>query len=175
MDQPLSAGMIVCVGSDLRGSYVMKSTVLAAVATIALVAGTAAADQFDAVLGARQGLMSNLAFNMAPLGAMVKGEAPYSADRAKMLATNLQSLSQVNLSEYWPKGTDNVALVDRTAALPAIWESGSKIGEKVTALKAAMADLAKEAGNGPDALKTSFTAAGKSCGGCHTDYRQKQN
>lgn len=153
----------------------MKSVFVAAFAATALVAGVAAADQFDAVLGARQGYMKLIGFNMAPLGAMAKGEMPYDAEKAKTHAANLAMLAQISQVGFWPKGTDNVALKDRTAALPAIWDANSKVGEKSAAFKTAMANLGKEAGNGLDALKAAISDAGKSCGGCHSDYRQKQN
>ena len=74
----------------------------------------------------------------------------------------------------WPKGSDNVAKKGKTRALPAIWESGSKIGDASKAFGDAVKQLASVAGNGADALKPAVGALGKSCGGCHKPFRAKE-
>jgi cytochrome c556 len=62
-----------------------------------------------------------------------------------------------------------------TAALPAIWEDGSDIGDKVQALEDATAALADTAGDGVEAIQAGMGAVGGACGACHKAYRASNN
>lgn len=159
----------------------MKFTVMSiggavAAAVIATAAiGDGHADKaIAAAVKARQAQMSLYAFNLGLLGGMAKGTIEYDADAATAAASNLASLSQLDQSRLWPKGSDNQSLGnDVTEALPAIWESGSTAGEKGMALATAAVALEGAAGGGLDSLRGAMGAVGKSCGGCHESYRQK--
>ena len=120
---------------------------------------------------ARRGYFQIVSLNAGPLFGMAKGKVAYDAKQAQMLANNLKALTTMQNGNMWPKGSDNVAMKGKTRALPAIWEAGSKIGEASGAFKSAVAELAKVAGNGVDALKPAVGALGKSCGGCHKPFR----
>jgi cytochrome c556 len=89
-------------------------------------------------------------------------------------AANLAALSHMNTGALWPAGSDNGALGDKTAALPAIWETYPAVTDKAKALSDASTELAAVAGDGLDAMKAGLGNVGKSCGGCHDDFRQKQ-
>ncbi|WP_281855908.1 c-type cytochrome [Litoreibacter halocynthiae] len=145
----------------------------AVVATSAI--GDGHADKaIEAAVKARQSQMTLYSFNLGILGGMAKGDIEYDADAATAAARNLAALSQLDQSRLWPQGSDNVALgADKTAALPAIWETGSTAGEKGMALASAAIDLEQVAGDGLDALQGAMGAVGKSCGSCHESYRQK--
>ena len=141
-----------------------------AVATSALADG-----HLEKAVKARKGFMQVVAFNLGPLGAMAKGEMDYDADLATNNAKNLHALSIMNNGAMWPAGSDNAALgEDKTRALPAAWAADSKVGEKHKAWIDASAKLAEVAGNGLDALKGAIGDVGKSCGGCHDNYRAEQ-
>ena len=127
-----------------------------------------------AAVKARQSQMTLYAFNIGLLGGMAKGEIDYDAEAASAAANNLAALSKTDQSRMWPKGSDNESLgSDATEALPAIWAADSDIGDKAMALTTAADAMADAAGNGLDALRGAIGPLGKSCGGCHEDYRQK--
>ena len=156
----------------------MKPALFATLGLIAAgaVATSALADgHLEKAVEARQGFMKVVAFNLGPLGAMAKGEMDYDAELAATNAANMVVLSNMNNGAMWPAGSDNAALgEDKTRALPAAWTADSKVGEKHKAWIDASAELAAAAGNGLDALKPAVAAVGKSCGGCHDDYRAEK-
>jgi len=156
----------------------MKAVLFAALGAVAVgaVSTSVLADGHIAkAVEARQGFMKVVAFNLGPLGAMAKGEMEYDAEAAAAFAKNLEVLSAMNTGAMWPAGSDNAALgEDKTRALPAAWEADSKVGEKHQAWTEASASLAAVAGDGLDALKGAVGDVGKSCGGCHDDYRAEK-
>ncbi len=131
-------------------------------------------DPIEKAIKARQSYFQVVVFNAGPLFGMAKGKVTYDAKRAQDLANNLLALTSMKNAAMWPKGSDNMAKKGKTRALPAIWESGSKVGDASNAFKAAVKQLAGVAGNGLDALKPAVGALGKSCGGCHKPYRAKE-
>ncbi|RFP89140.1 cytochrome c [Rhodobacteraceae bacterium 63075] len=125
---------------------------------------------------ARQAQMQLYAFNLGQLGAMAKGEVDYDAGAASAAAGNLAKLTSLNGRAVWLPGSDDATLgEDVTAALPAIWEEGSEIGDKAKALSMAAAEMESAAGDGLDALRGAIGDVGKSCGGCHEDYRRSDD
>ena len=156
----------------------MKPALFATLGLIAAGAVTTSAladGHIEKAVEARQGFMKVVAYNLGPLGAMAKGEMEYDADIAATNAANLEALSKMNNGAMWPAGSDNGALgEDKTRALPAAWAADSKVGEKHKAWIDASVELAEAAGNGLDALKPAVAAVGKSCGGCHDDYRAEK-
>ena len=146
----------------------------AIISTTAISQESPEAKAIAAAVKARQSHMTLYAFNIGLLGGMAKGEIAYDADAATAAAGNLASMSQLNQSRYWPKGSDNVALgKETTEALPAIWTADSKVGEKAMALVAAAIAMEQAAGGGLESLRGAIGPLGKSCGGCHETYRQK--
>ncbi|MEM7041218.1 MAG: cytochrome c [Pseudomonadota bacterium] len=146
------------------------------IAAACVCAGPALADgHMEKAVKARKGFMQVVAFNLGPLGAMAKGEMEYDAEAAAAYAANLEVLAKMNTGAMWPAGSDNAALgEDKTRALPAAWASDSKVMEKHGAWTEASVNLAAVAGDGLDALKGAIGDVGKSCGGCHDDYRAEK-
>mgnify|MGYP003694406929 CR=1 FL=1 len=63
----------------------------------------------------------------------------------------------------------------RTAALPAIWSEPAKFKEAQDNFqKAVQALVAVSRGGDEAAQKTAIGAVGKTCGGCHQNFREKQ-
>lgn len=123
---------------------------------------------------ARQGSMQLKSFNAGPLFGMAKGKITYDAQLASTLANNLLLESKINMARAWPKGSDNVAYKGKTGTLPEAWSTYPEIAEKDKAYVKAVEELAVAAGNGVDALRSKIGALGKSCKGCHDDFREKQ-
>ena len=134
----------------------------------------AADDPMAKAVKARQGYMQVLAINVGQLAAMAKGKKAYDAEAAQMAADNLKLAAQMKNGVMWPAGSGNDNNALETRALPKIWAADSKVGEKSKAFKMAAAELADVAGNGMEAMKPKFAALGKSCKGCHKEYRLKK-
>lgn len=134
----------------------------------------AAKDPKMKAIKARQGEMQLRAFNAGPLFAMAKGDIDYNAEMASKLAGNLKLMLDLDMGRAWMKGTDNEAYPGKTTALPKIWTTYPEIGEYGKKYRSAVTDLAAVAGTGADALKSKIGALGKSCKGCHDEFREKQ-
>lgn len=136
--------------------------------------GYAANDPLKKAIKARQGEMQLRAFNVGPLFAMAKGKMDYDAAMANKLAGNLKLLLDLDASRHWPQGSDIDNYMGDTTALPKIWTTYPEIGKYGKKYATAINELAAEAGNGVDALKSKMGAVGKSCKGCHDEFREMQ-
>jgi len=134
----------------------------------------AAKDPKMNAIKARQGEMQLRAFNAGPLFAMVKGKIEYNAELASKLAGNLKLMLDLDNGRAWAKGSDNDAYPGKTTALPKIWTTYPEISEYGKKYASAVKDLATVAGTGADALKSKMGALGKSCKGCHDEFREKK-
>ncbi len=152
----------------------VAATALAALTAAAIAQGAVADGHLEKAVKARQAQMQLYSFNLGQLGAMAKGDAAYDAKVASAAANNLAALASLDGSALWPQGSDLTAMPDKTAAKPEIWSTYPAIAEKGKALREASAALAAVAGDGLDALKANIGPVGKSCGGCHNDFRQKK-
>jgi len=148
---------------------------LAIIGLSLMIPAFAAKDPNLKAIKARQGVMQLRSFNAGPLFGMAKGKVDYDAELASMLANNLLTMTNINIGRAWSKGTDNVAYKGKTTALPEIWSTYPEIAEKGKAYVKAVTELAAVAGNGVDALKSKVGALGKSCKGCHDDFREKKD
>lgn len=149
------------------------ATVLAATFVTAPIAAMAADDDNEKAIKARRGAMQMRSFNAGPLFAMAKDKMAYDAELAKTLANNLSLETQMNNGRMWPKGSDNVAYKGKTRSLPEIWSTYPKVADAGKAYKQAVTKLVANAGNGLDSLKSAVGDLGKSCKGCHDDFRAK--
>lgn len=135
---------------------------------------TFAADKsVEKAIKARQGLMQVYSFNMGILSAMAKGEMEYDAEAASNAAANLHAAVTMKNGAMWPPGSGNDSEY-KTRALAEIWSTYPEIAEKGKAMAEASGALMAVAGNGIDELKGSIGDAGKSCKGCHDDFRAKK-
>ncbi len=151
-------------------------TVVASLVGSTLICGVAMAEgPHDKAIKARQAMFQLYSFSSGVLGAMAKGEMDYDAKLAQEMADNLNAAANLGQSALWPMGSDNSNPDNlKNRALPKIWETFPAIAEDAQNLKDAAAVLAAEAGNGLDALRGSMGAVGKSCKGCHDQYRAKR-
>lgn len=145
---------------------VLVSATLLAVAPVAV-----AQDGIDKAIKARQGVMQLYSHYAGPLFGMAKGDVDYDAATAASLAENLNTVVNLNGSRMWPPESHNEARDGKTRALPAIWESGSEVGDRSQAMKDAALALTLAADGGLDGLRGAVGDVGKACKGCHDDYR----
>ena len=152
---------------------ILRSALVVIAATLCLPA-TAAQDPLLKAIKARQGEMQLRAFNAGPLFGMAKGKIEYDAELASKLAGNLKTLLELDMGRTWPQGSDNAAYPGKTTSLPKIWETYPEISEYGKRYAEAVNRLAAVAGNGQDALKSEIGGLGKSCKGCHDEFREKK-
>ena len=131
-------------------------------------------DPLKKAIKARQGEMQLRSFNAGPLFGMAKGKIDYDAEMAKTLAGNLKLMLDLDNGRAWAKGSDNENYAGKTTALPKIWTTYPEIADYGKKYAMAVNELAAVAGDGRDALKSKIGALGKSCKGCHDEFREKK-
>lgn len=146
--------------------------------TVAAVAGLMAGAAFaqsavEGAVKARKAHMQLQAFDIGPLAAMAKGDVPYDAAMATMYAGNLDALTGLDFTPYFPEGSAQ-GQVEGTRALPAIWENIDDVKAKVAALHTATTALKAAAGTDLAALQAAIGPVGQACGACHQAYRASQ-
>jgi cytochrome c556 len=144
-----------------------------ALCSACLLAGVGAAFAADPIaqIKEREQLMKSLGDGMKAVGGFVKNEG--TADAAKAGAKAIAKGATMPVAEVFPQGT---ALgVGKSHAKPALWENWGKTQEMWSALKT-NADALVAATEGGDRAQVAqaMQAVGKSCGGCHEDFRLKK-
>ena len=151
----------------------MKVKLVTAVLALALgaIALPAAAQvKPETLVKQRQSAMTLIGKYWGPLGAMAQGKAPYNADTVARNAGFLAALVQMP----WD-GFDASTKDVKSAALPAIWSDAAKFKSAQENAQKAIAALAAATKGGNEAtVKAALGDVGKTCGGCHNDFRQKQ-
>ena len=118
----------------------------------------------------RQAAMTLQGKYFGPMAAMAQGKAPYNADVVKRNAAFLDNLSRMPWDGFDPSTKDV-----KSAALAAIYEQTDKFKEAASRLENEAHKLYTVAQSGDEAaVKAQIGAVGKSCGGCHESFRQKQ-
>lgn len=151
----------------------MNRPLLAALTLAAAAFSLPAAAQFqkpeDAVKY-RQSGMFVMANHFGRIGAMVQGRVPYDAAIATANAELVATLSKLPFAGF-VEGTPGTA---KGTAAPAIWtkradfDAGAKkMQDEVTKLVAASKT------NNLDNLKAAFGEVGKTCKGCHDNFRNQ--
>ena len=154
----------------------MKKLITTALISTAVLLATptfAAKDPNIDAIKARKGEMQLRSFNAGPLFAMAKGSIPYDAKMATTLANNLKTLLDVDMGRSWAQGSDIDNYFGETAAKSEIWTTYPEISNYGKEYATAVNELVAVAGNGVDALKSKVGALGKSCKGCHDEFREK--
>lgn len=144
---------------------------LAAATGLASAAAPALAQDFDAVLKARQGEMRIMAINLGILGAMARGNLEYNAEMAQAAADSLVAVSQINQRPLWREGSDNMS-IDGTKALPMIWDDIAGFRADWEAFGEAAAAAAATVTNGQEALGPALRGIGGTCQACHEAFRE---
>ena len=151
----------------------MKRTVVAAGVVIALGAmgGAAIAQQKPEVLvKQRQSAMTLIGKYFGPLGGMAQGRVPFDAKLVQRNADYLAALAQMPWDGFDPATKDT-----KSAALPAVFNDSGKFKEAANRLTSEVQKLQQVAKGGDEgAIKSQIGAVGKSCGGCHDNFREKR-
>lgn len=121
------------------------------------------------VIKYRRAVMKAQGGYMGAMSQVVKGKVDYSAHLLEH-ALGLHALSK-HVAELFPEGSD----FGETNALDTVWEKPDEFKEAARKAEEATSNLVKavETGNS-DAIKSRFGDVGKSCKGCHKEFRKKK-
>jgi cytochrome c556 len=117
----------------------------------------------------RQSVMNIVGWNFKPMGAMVKGDRPFDAKAFAAHAKDFAAVSSVDILAGFPTDSDGKG----SKAKPEIWMKWDDFKKKMGDMEREAAKLAEVAKGGDEAaMKKQFGEAGKTCKGCHDDYKE---
>ena len=124
----------------------------------------------DVLVKQRQAAMTLIGKYFGPLGGMAQGRVPYNAQVVQRNSGYLDALVKMP----WD-GFDPSTKGEKTRALPAVFEYQAKFKEAGERLQSEVGKLAQVSKGGDEnAVKAQIGAVGKTCAGCHDDFREKQ-
>jgi cytochrome c556 len=152
----------------------MNKRLLLAGLAFALAAGGAqtafAQAKPETLVKQRQAAMTLQGKYFGPMAGMAQGKVPYSADTVAFNSAMLDALSRMPWDGF-AESTKDV----KSAALPAVWSDGAKFKEAQDNFQNAVQNLVKVSRGGDEAAqKAAIGGVGKTCGGCHQNFREKQ-
>ena len=142
------------------------SGILAVIVLGATAAAPALADGHEVKF--RKSVMKAVGGAMGGLAAVLKGKAP--AKTAVPLAETMSQIAKV-VPHVFPEGSD----FGETTAIAAIWDKPAEFKMAVDAFTTAAAAMPAAAATGGDAFGAAFGTLGKSCKGCHENFREKKD
>lgn len=117
----------------------------------------------------RQAAMTLLGKYFGPMAAMAQGKAPYNASLVQRNAGFVDNLSRMP----WDGFAASTRGMD-TRALPAVFNESAKFEQAANRMQNEASKLVGVSKTGDEAaVKVQIGALGKSCGGCHDDFRKK--
>jgi cytochrome c556 len=127
---------------------------------------------------ARQSIMRVIALNFGPVAQMAQGKMPWNKDMFVANALRIEALWAMQPARFFVPGSDNAVagakIASFTDARPEIWSQADKWKAANDRMGEAVTNLAKAArGTDEAAMKSAAGALGKTCGGCHDDFRKK--
>ncbi len=118
----------------------------------------------------RQAAMTLIAKYFGPLGGMAQGRVPYNQQTVQRNAAILDVLKDTPWDGFH-ESTKGV----KSAALPAVWEKPNDVKQGIERFQTEVGKLAQVSKSGDEAaVKAQIGAVGKTCGGCHDSFREKQ-
>lgn len=118
----------------------------------------------------RQSIFKLLGSNMGPLGAMAKGKIPIDVNVVEKNAKRINQLSLM-ITDY--SRTDTSQFSVDTEALDKIWQEPDLFKSDTDKLTQASQKLIIAAQSKDNALiKKAIGGVGKSCGGCHDNFKK---
>ncbi len=122
----------------------------------------------DDAIKYRQSAMFMMSQHAARLGAMAQGKMPWDAAAASANAETLAMLAKLPWPAFMP-GTDK----GDTRAKPDVWSDSVKFNANAQQLGEETARLAAAAKSGDQAaMKAAFGEVGRTCKGCHDQFRK---
>ncbi len=122
----------------------------------------------DVLVKQRQAGMTMIGKYWGPIGGMASGKTPYNAERVARNAPILVVLSKLPWDGF-AESTKDV----KSKARPEVWTDNAKFKTAADRMQKAIAQLAKVSTGDEATIKAALSEVGKTCGGCHDDFREK--
>ena len=123
----------------------------------------------DTLVKQRQAAMTLQGKYWGPIAGMASGKTPYNAETVARNAPILEVLSKLPWDGFNENTKDT-----KSHALPAVWTDNAKFKTAAERLQTTTAQLVKVSKGDEATVKAALADVGKSCGGCHDDFREKQ-
>jgi cytochrome c556 len=123
------------------------------------------------VVKERMDMMAGIGEDMKGIKAMIQGERPFEAQVFTSHAESIR-LAAPRIKNVFPLGS----LEHPSEALPRIWEDWDRftaLVDQLTTESERLRDLAESQDR--RVVVRQFARVGKTCRGCHTDFRKKQD
>lgn len=151
----------------------MRTKLLAVAISVGALAGASlealAQAKPDVLVKQRQAAMTLQGKYLGPIGAMMKGAAPYNADVVALNATFLENLARMP----WD-GFDPSTKGEKSKAKPEVFTDTAKFKAAADTLEAETAKLGAAARAKNEAgVRAAFGGVAKACGSCHDGFREK--
>jgi cytochrome c556 len=126
-------------------------------------------DSIEKAISYRQSGFQMMAWHFKPMGAMVQGKSEWDLALFQKHASAVAALAPLPINGFIADSD-----MGDTHAKGEIWENWDDFSEKMQALVAETAALAKTASGGDkDAIKDQFIKTAGTCKSCHKKYREK--
>jgi cytochrome c556 len=123
------------------------------------------------VVKERMDMMEKLGKSMKTLKALVRSQSEFDAGKVAELAEGIQEVSN-HVGAKFPEGSNEAP----SEALPSIWEDWNRFDGLIEQMNVESAKLGEIAREGDQrSVMRQFVALGKTCKGCHTDFRKKKD
>ncbi len=123
----------------------------------------------DVLVKQRQSAMVLQGKYWGPISGMPSGKTPYNAETVVRNAAYLDVLSKMPWDGFVESTKD-----EKTRALPAVFTDTAKFKNGADALQRSITTLVKVSKGGDEAsVKAAIAEVGKTCGGCHENFRAK--
>lgn len=120
----------------------------------------------------RQSAYQVVAWNSGRIKASVEGT--YNKDEVVKAANTIAALANAGLGNLFVPGTETAKGWHDTAAKPALFTDGAKVGELAGNFNKEANELARVAASADAAaVKEQFARLNRTCKACHDDYRLK--
>jgi cytochrome c556 len=147
------------------------SAIALLIGTIATAPSVTAHNGATGIVKERMELMKGIGDQMKVMGAMAKGKRPYEQSAfVEGAQTALDGAPKI--TSMFPEGS----LSEKSEALPSIWEKWAEFEQSAKDLETESAKLLEVASGDADqkAVLAQFVKMGKTCRGCHQDFREKK-
>lgn len=118
----------------------------------------------------RMDMMEKLGKNMKALKSLVRSQSGFDPGKVAELASGIEEVSN-HIGATFPEGSNEAP----SEALPAIWEDWDRFTGLIEQMNVESARLGEIARDGDKrSVMRQFVKLGKTCRGCHTDFRLKK-
>ncbi len=144
-----------------------RITLTATIALAGFLLGTqAGADGHGDTANYRSAVMSAMAGHISSISAIARGRVPFES-HASGHATALGATADM-IGDLFPEGSGG----DDTDALDSIWEDAEGFAAAVAAYEDAARAMAEAGGADSQGLMRAMANLGRTCSGCHDNYRR---